>query len=158
MVGSVSSNVDHLAFVERVFLLPLLRAHQTDLSGNPPKTGTPSAARHAVMLLLHTTGAKTGKARASTLVYARDERDYLVVASFGGAPKAPAWLHNLRHNPHAEINVAESRMRVAARAVLPGDSDYAKVWRIVNQNSSDEFDRYQHRTTRPIPVVVLSPV
>jgi deazaflavin-dependent oxidoreductase (nitroreductase family) len=109
-------------------------------------------------LLLHTTDAKTGKARASTLVYARDERDYLVVASYVGAPMAPAWLHNVRHKPHAEINVAESRIRVAARAVLPGDSDYAKVWRIVNQNNSGQFDRYQQRTTRPIPVVVLSPL
>jgi deazaflavin-dependent oxidoreductase (nitroreductase family) len=158
MVGVVSSNVDHLTFVERVFLLPLLRMHHLIYQATGGRLGHRRMPGMPPCLLLHTIGARTGNVRASTLVYARDERDYLVVASFGGAPKAPAWLHNLRRNPHAEINVGASRMRVAARAVVPGDSDYPRAWRVVNQNSSNEFERLQRRTTRPIAVVILSPI
>src|SRR5438067_1853483 len=53
-------------------------------------------------LLLRTTGRRSGATRTNGLVYARDGDDYLVVASNGGADRAPAWLHNLRANPHVE--------------------------------------------------------
>ncbi len=60
-------------------------------------------------LLLHTVGAKTGKARSASLTYARDGDDYLIVASKGGDPKAPGWYHNLKANPSVEINVGPKR-------------------------------------------------
>ena len=108
-------------------------------------------------LLLHTVGAKTGLPRTSALSYARDGDSYLVVASNGGDPRAPGWYHNLRANPRVEINVGPRRFAVTAQPVLSTDPDYARVWRIVNANNADRYDGYQARTTRPIPVVRLTP-
>ncbi len=107
-------------------------------------------------LLLHTVGAKTGMARTTSLTYARDGGDYLIVASKGGDPKAPGWYHNLRKNPSVEINVGPKRFGVTAKPVLPDDPDYARLWQIVNKNNSDRYTAYQKKTSRPIPVVVLS--
>jgi deazaflavin-dependent oxidoreductase (nitroreductase family) len=108
-------------------------------------------------LLLHTVGAKTGIARTASLIYARDGGDYLIVASKGGDPKAPGWYHNLKANPDVEINVGPKRFGVTAKPVLPDDPDYARLWQIVNKNNSDRYTAYQKKTTRPIPVVVLTP-
>lgn len=108
-------------------------------------------------LLLHHVGAKTGRARTSTLSYARDGDDYLIVASMGGAPRSPGWYHNLKAHPDVEINVGPKRLPVTARAVLPDDPDYARMWRIVNANNADRYEAYQQRTARPIPIVVLTP-
>jgi len=107
-------------------------------------------------LLLHTVGAKTGTARTASLSYARDGADYLIVASKGGDPKAPGWYHNLKANPNVEINVGPKRFGVTARPVLPADPDYARLWQIVNKNNSNRYEAYQTKTSRPIPVVVLS--
>ena len=107
-------------------------------------------------LLLHTVGAKTGKARSTALTYARDGDDYLIVASKAGDPRAPGWYHNLKANPEVEINVGPKRFAVTARPVLPDDHDYARLWQIVNDNNSNRYSGYQKKTSRPIPVVVLS--
>ncbi|KLO27686.1 nitroreductase [Mycolicibacter heraklionensis] len=109
-------------------------------------------------LLLHTVGAKTGQPRTSALSYARDGDAYLIVASMGGAPRSPGWYHNLKANPEVEINVGPKRLRTIAQPVLPDDPDYARLWRIVNANNADRYEGYQRRTTRPIPVVRLTPV
>jgi deazaflavin-dependent oxidoreductase (nitroreductase family) len=108
-------------------------------------------------LLLHTVGAKTGVPRTTSLTYARDGDDYLVVASKGGDPKAPGWYHNLKANPNVEINVGPKRFGVTAKPVLPDDPEYARLWEIVNKNNSNRYEAYQRKTSRPIPVVVLSP-
>ncbi|OBK91457.1 nitroreductase family deazaflavin-dependent oxidoreductase [Mycolicibacter sinensis] len=108
-------------------------------------------------LLLHTVGAKTGQPRTSTLSYARDGDTYLIVASMGGAPRSPGWYHNLKARPDVEINVGPQRVRATARPVLPDDPDYARLWRIVNANNANRYEVYQRRTSRPIPVVVLTP-
>jgi len=108
-------------------------------------------------LLLHTVGAKTGTARTTSLSYARDGGNYLIVASKGGYPKAPGWYHNLKANPSVEINVGPKRFGVTAKPVLPDDPDYARLWQIVNKNNSDRYKAYQKKTSRPIPVVVLKP-
>jgi deazaflavin-dependent oxidoreductase (nitroreductase family) len=107
-------------------------------------------------LLLHTVGAKTGAARTASLSYARDGDDYLIVASKGGDPKAPGWYHNLKANPSVEINVGPKRFGVTAKPVLPDDPDYARLWQIVNKNNGNRYEAYQTKTSRPIPVVVLS--
>jgi F420H(2)-dependent quinone reductase len=107
-------------------------------------------------LLLHTVGAKTGKARTASLTYARDGDTYLIVASKGGDPKAPGWYHNLKANPNVEINVGPKRFGVTAKPVLPDNPDYARLWQIVNKNNSNRYEAYQKKTTRPIPVVVLT--
>jgi F420H(2)-dependent quinone reductase len=108
-------------------------------------------------LLLHTVGAKTGMARTTSLTYARDGEDYLIVASKGGDPRAPGWYHNLRKNPNVEINVGPRRFGVTARPVLPTDAEYSRLWQIVNKNNSNRYAAYQKKTSRPIPVVVLTP-
>jgi len=107
-------------------------------------------------LLLHTVGTKTGQARTTSLSYARDGDDYLVVASKSGDPHAPGWYHNLRKNPNVEINVGPRRFAVTARPVLPDDPDYSRLWQIVNKNNSNRYTEYQKKTSRPIPVVVLA--
>lgn len=108
-------------------------------------------------LLLHTTGRRSGQPRASSLVYARDGNDYLLVASKGGADTDPAWLHNVRAQPQVEVQVGRERANGTARIVMPGDPDYQRLWKIVNENNSDRYNGYQRQTDRPIPVVVVTP-
>lgn len=108
-------------------------------------------------LLLRTTGRRSGATRTNGLVYARDGDDYLVVASKGGDPKAPAWLHNLRANPDVEIQVGRERQKATARVVAPSDPDYERLWKIVNENNQDRYSAYQEKTDRPIPVVAITP-
>jgi F420H(2)-dependent quinone reductase len=107
-------------------------------------------------LMLRTTGRKTGRTRTSSLVYARDGDRYLVVASKGGNPKAPAWLLNLRANPVVEVQIGRTRIRATAAEIGPGDPDYARLWELVNDNNGSRYDEYQKKTTRPIPVVALT--
>jgi deazaflavin-dependent oxidoreductase (nitroreductase family) len=142
------------SWVEQTLLPQVLRIHDTVYRGTNGWIG------HRTLLipslLLHTVGAKTGKARTTSLTYARDGDDYLIVASKGGDPHAPGWYHNLRKNPNVEINVGPRRFGVTARPVVPGDTDYARLWQIVNKNNGNRYAAYQEKTSRPIPVVVLS--
>ena len=108
-------------------------------------------------LLLRTTGRRSGATRTNGLVYARDGDDYLVVASNGGADRAPAWLHNLRANPAVEIQLGRDRQKALARIVGRSDPDYERLWRIVNENNRDRYSSYQHKTSREIPVVAITP-
>jgi deazaflavin-dependent oxidoreductase (nitroreductase family) len=108
-------------------------------------------------LLLRTTGRRSGATRTNGLVYARDGDDYLVVPSNGGADRPPAWLHNLRANPDVEIQVGRDRQKGAARIVEPSDPEFERLWKIVNENNRDRYYAYQKQTTRPIPVVAITP-
>ncbi len=108
-------------------------------------------------LLLRTTGRRTGATRTNALVYARDGRDYLVVASNGGADQPPAWLHNLRAQAQVELQVGRSRHQATARIIEPSEPDYGRLWKIVNDNNDDRYDGYQKMTSRPIPLVALTP-
>jgi deazaflavin-dependent oxidoreductase (nitroreductase family) len=144
-----------MSFLEEKVLPPVLRVHDAVYRGTNGWIG------HRTLwipsLLLHTVGAKTGKQRTTSLTYARDGDDYLIVASKGGDPKAPGWYHNLKAKPDVEINVGPKRFGVTARPVQPGDPDYERLWRIVNKNNSNRYAEYQKKTSRPIPVVVLTP-
>ena len=108
-------------------------------------------------LLLHTVGAKTALPRTNSLSYARDGDSYLVVASNGGDRRSPGWYHNLKAAPRVEINVGPKRFAAIARAILPDDPDYARLWQIVNANNANRYDAYQARTDRGIPVIRLTP-
>lgn len=108
-------------------------------------------------LLLRTTGRRTGHERVSALVYARDGADYLVVGSLGGSPKAPGWLHNVRARAEVEVQVGRDRFGAVATVVDRGDPRHARLWRLVNDGNGGRYERYQARTTRPIPVVRLTP-
>lgn len=108
-------------------------------------------------LLLRTTGRRSGATRTNCLVYAADGAAYLVVASNGGADRPPAWLHNLRAKPEVEIQIGRGRRPASGRIIEPTDPDYARVWQLVNANNRNRFSAYQEKTTRPIPVIAITP-
>ena len=143
-------------FEQRVGM-PLLRLHDRIYKSTNGRIGhrVPGA---PPSLLLHTTGAKTGQQRTTSLTYARDADDYLIVASKGGDPRAPGWYHNIKAKPDVEINIGPRRFPVTAKPVLPDEPDYARLWKIVNMNNSNRYENYQTRTSRPLPVIVLTPI
>ena len=106
-------------------------------------------------LLLTTKGRRTGESRTSALIFARDGDDYLVVASMGGAPRHPQWYLNLTANPEAEVQVRADHIPVVARTATPAEKP--RVWRVVT-DAWPNYEAYQERTAREIPVVVLSPL
>ena len=108
----------------------------------------------APTLLLTTTGRKSGELRTSALIYARDGDDYVVVGSVGGMPKHPAWYLNLLASPKATIQVLADIIDVDARVAT--DDEKPRLWKIVNEVWPN-YEVYQSRTERVIPVVVLSP-
>jgi deazaflavin-dependent oxidoreductase (nitroreductase family) len=105
-------------------------------------------------LLLTTTGRKTQQYRTSALIFGRDGDDYLVVASTGGAPRHPSWYLNLVANPEAEIQVMADVIPVTARTA--SDEEKPRLWKIMT-DSWPNYDVYQSRTDRVIPLVVLTP-
>jgi deazaflavin-dependent oxidoreductase (nitroreductase family) len=108
-------------------------------------------------LLLRTTGRRSGATRTNALVYARDGDDYLVVASNGGADRPPAWLHNLKADPHVEIQIGRERRPGTATVVEPSDPSYQRLWKLVNEHNRDRYTAYQQKTSRPIPVIAITP-
>jgi deazaflavin-dependent oxidoreductase (nitroreductase family) len=108
--------------------------------------------RGAHTLILTTTGRRSGQPRTHPLIYGRHGDDYLVVASKGGAPTHPAWYLNLSANPEVEIQVKGDRMTARARTATP--EERAELWPIMTTQWPD-YDDYQRRTDREIPVVVL---
>lgn len=156
MPGSQTEPMNISQWVEQQIGPPLLRLHDTIYRGTNGRIGH-RVPGFAPMLLLHTIGAKTGQQRTTSLSYARDGDNYLIVASKGGDPRSPGWYHNLRKNPNVEINVGPERFGVVAKPVLPDDPDYARLWRIVNDNNGNRYEAYQKKTSRPIPVIVLTP-
>lgn len=105
-------------------------------------------------LLLTTTGRKTGEPRTSALIFGRDGDDHLVVASTGGAPRHPAWYRNLLANPRAEIQVRGDHIPVTAHTA--SDEEKPRLWQIMTEIWPN-YDVYQRRTERVIPLVVLAP-
>lgn len=105
-------------------------------------------------LLLTVTGRTSGEPRTSPLIFARDGDDYLVVASVGGGPAHPQWYLNLLADPHAEIQVKGERIPVVARTSTA--KERSRLWEIV-ADQWPNYDQYQERTERVIPVVVLTP-
>jgi deazaflavin-dependent oxidoreductase (nitroreductase family) len=106
----------------------------------------------APMLLLHTTGARSGAERVSPVVYAEDGGRWVVFASKGGAPTNPDWFHNLRAHPDATIEVGTDTVPVVARAA-EGD-ERERLWSRQKERMPG-FADYEQKTTREIPVVVL---
>jgi deazaflavin-dependent oxidoreductase (nitroreductase family) len=108
-------------------------------------------------LLLRTTGRKSGAVRTSALVYARDGDSYLVVASNGGADRPPGWLFNIQAEPRVEIQVGTVTQSATASVVKVTEDEYPRLWKAVNDNNHGRYDGYQAKTSRPIPVVVITP-
>jgi F420H(2)-dependent quinone reductase len=108
-------------------------------------------------LLLRTTGRKSGTVRTSALVYAKDGDSYLLVASNGGADRPPGWLFNIQAQPKVEIQVGTVTKSATVTVVDAGDPRYPRLWKAVNDNNHGRYDGYQAKTSRPIPVVVVTP-
>ena len=106
-------------------------------------------------LLLSVLGRKSGIWRRTALIYGRDGENYVIVASKGGAEKHPLWFLNLRDNPEAEVQVGAEKVKVLAHEAE--GEERARLWDAMAQIWPD-YNNYQTKTDRRIPVVVLRPV
>jgi deazaflavin-dependent oxidoreductase (nitroreductase family) len=122
------------------------RANEGRLGG--PFEGAP-------MLLLHSTGAKTGAERVHPMMYQADGDRLVVFASKAGAPTNPDWYHNLVAHPKATVEVGNKKVEVIAR-VADGD-ERARLWETQKERYPG-FAEYEEKTTRVIPVVILEPI
>lgn len=119
--------------------------------------GTATAGRFAgrELLLLITTGAKSGQARTAPLAFTRDGDRYVIIASKGGSPTHPDWYHNVVHNPNVTLEVGGESF--AARATIAEGDERDRLF--ANQaRVMPNFAAYQLKTSRQIPVVVLERV
>jgi len=124
----------------------LYRATGGRIGGDLP--GLPS------LLLLDHVGARSGTLRTTPLVYMADGDNLLVVASKGGHPRDPAWMHNLRAHPDTEVQIGRERRRVHAREATPHERE--RLWPLAAKYNP-HWDRYRGRTIREIPLVLLEP-
>jgi deazaflavin-dependent oxidoreductase (nitroreductase family) len=106
------------------------------------------------ILLLTTTGRKTGKPRTTPLYYVKDGENIVVVASNGGRPRHPLWWLNLEKNPQADVQVRNEKRRVKAEEASGEERE--RLWRLV-VGTAPGYEEFQRATTRRIPVVVLRP-
>ncbi|MET9326831.1 nitroreductase/quinone reductase family protein [Tsukamurella sp. NPDC003166] len=109
-------------------------------------------------LIVRTVGAKSGEPRTTVLTYVADGADYVVVASKGGAPRNPAWFHNMVAAGTVDVQVGTKRFPAGVEALKPGDADYQRLWDLADRNNGGRYAGYQRKTTRPIPLVRLRPV
>ncbi len=107
------------------------------------------------MLLLTTTGRRSGKTRTTPLVYVEENGSYAVIASNGGSKGDPSWWLNLKSNPQAILQIGSSQLAVKARKA--GAEQRKKLWKKATEIYPG-YDEYQNRTDRKIPVVVLKPI
>jgi deazaflavin-dependent oxidoreductase (nitroreductase family) len=106
------------------------------------------------LLLLHHSGAKSGKSRVNPLAYQSDNGRYVIFASKGGAPANPAWYHNLKAEPNVTIEVGTDTIDVAASEASGEERD--RLFR-TQVERVPQFDEYEQKTERVIPVIVLTP-
>ena len=104
------------------------------------------------LLLLTTTGAKSGEKRTNPLVHTLDGDRVVIIASFGGAPKHPAWFLNIRANPEVTIELPGEAF--TTNAIIPEGEERRRIY---DQHAAEmpRFAEYQAVTTREIPVVVI---
>ena len=110
--------------------------------------------RGSTVGILTTTGRKSGEPRKTPLIYGKDNGHYMVVASKGGAPAPPAWYLNLKENPEVQFQIKGDRFKAKARDATPEEKP--ELWKIMTSQWPD-YDEYQKKTEREIPVVVLEP-
>jgi deazaflavin-dependent oxidoreductase (nitroreductase family) len=122
-----------------------------DFRANQGKVGGQLA--NMPILLLTTTGAKSGRAITKPLAYTKDGDRIVVIASFAGGPKNPPWYHNLVANPEATVEVGSERFRVRA-AVTSGEERQRLFDRQAEQMPI--FIEYRQKTSRQIPVIALT--
>lgn len=109
-------------------------------------------------LLLTSTGRRSGRQRSAALVYAKDDDGSLVVvASNGGADRPPGWLHNVKADGTVAVQIGRRRFDATAEVIAPGHAHYQRLWALINRTAHGRYDRYQHRTDRPLELVKLRP-
>jgi deazaflavin-dependent oxidoreductase (nitroreductase family) len=106
----------------------------------------------APVLILTTKGRKTGQERKFALIYQENDGDYIVVASKGGADEHPGWYYNLQADPEVRVQVKADRFSARARTATPEEK--AELWPKMVRVWPD-YEDYQQKTDRDIPVVVL---
>ena len=108
----------------------------------------------APLLLLHHTGAKTGRERLNPLAYGREHDRLVVFGSKGGAPTNPDWYHNLLAHPRAKVEVDGDTIDVVARKAEGEERE--RIWERQKRDMPG-FAEYEQKTKRQIPVVILEP-
>ena len=104
------------------------------------------------VLILTTTGRRTGEPRSTPLIYGQRGKDHVVVASKGGAEEHPAWYLNLTEHPEVTVPVRGDRFNARARTATADEKP--DLWRLMTERWP-AYDEYQRKTGREIPVVVL---
>jgi deazaflavin-dependent oxidoreductase (nitroreductase family) len=104
------------------------------------------------IVLLTTTGHRSGEARTVPLIFGRDGADYLIVASKGGADEPPAWYVNLQADPSVEVQDRGDVFKATARTA--SDDERARLWPTMTAEWP-AYDEYQTKTDRQIPIVIL---
>ncbi len=109
--------------------------------------------RGTTVLLLTTTGRRSGEARTTPLIFAGDGDRWVIVASKGGAPEHPAWYENLLAHPEAEIQVMAEEIPVTATTA--SGEERTRLWSLMT-DAWPAYDEYQTKTEREIPAVILT--
>jgi len=107
------------------------------------------------IIVLTSVGAKTGLLRKTALMRVEHDGTYAVVASLGGAAKHPVWYHNLVANPHVELQDGSTKRDYRAREVTGAEK---ATWWARAVETWPDYDKYQQKTARQIPVFVLEPL
>jgi len=110
--------------------------------------------RGAPTLLLTTRGRKSGKLRRTALIFGKDGKNYLLVASKGGASNHPSWYLNLVDNPEVEIQVGADKFTTRARTATKEEKP--RLWKLMTEIFPN-YNEYQAKAGRDIPVVILEP-
>jgi deazaflavin-dependent oxidoreductase (nitroreductase family) len=124
-----------------------------EFHANAGKVGGPFEG--ATMLLLTSTGARTGRQHITPLVYLPDGDRYVVIASKGGSPENPDWYYNLKANRRARIEVGTESFDVTASEVMGEERDGLYARQVERRPS---FGEYEKKTSRKIPVIALERV
>jgi deazaflavin-dependent oxidoreductase (nitroreductase family) len=127
------------------------QAEQYEASGGTEAT----TLRGMPVVVLTSIGARSGKLRKTPLMRVEHGGDYAVVASLGGAPKHPVWYHNLKQNPHVELQDGPVKKEYLAREVT---GDEKALWWQRAVAAYPDYADYQAKTSRQIPVFVLTPL
>lgn len=122
-----------------------------EFRANAGKVGGQFAGR--TLLLLHTTGAKSGETRVNPLVYIPNGEHYVIVASKGGAPTNPDWYYNLSANSEVTVEVGSKKFQAVAQ--ITAEPERTRLYEQMETVNSG-FTEYKSKTTRSIPVITLT--
>jgi deazaflavin-dependent oxidoreductase (nitroreductase family) len=126
----------------------------SEFRANGGKVGPPF--ENATLLLLHSTGAKSGQERVSPLGYQAVNGGYAIFAAKAGAPGNPDWYHNLLANPRASVEIGTGTVDVTARVADPEERE--RIWSRQKETAPQVADYERQAAPRQIPVVILEPV